>query len=78
MAESFLKTAISAQPSAFSYDGAGNRLKAVRNGVTTKYIYDAGGNLLAEADGNNVITKYYVYMNRGLGSGLHRLLKNSL
>ncbi|MBI4619434.1 MAG: RHS repeat-associated core domain-containing protein [Desulfobacterales bacterium] len=58
-------TAISGQQSAFSYDGAGNRLKAVRSGVETRYIYDAGGNLLAEADVNNVITKYYIY-----GAGL--------
>lgn len=49
----------------FYYDGAGNRLIATRNGVTTKYIYDATGNLLAEADSNNVITRYYVY-----GAGL--------
>jgi len=25
----------------FSYDGAGNRLKAIRNGIETRYIYDA-------------------------------------
>ncbi len=49
----------------FAYDGAGNRLSAVRNGVETHYIYDANGNLLAEADGNNVITRYYVH-----GAGL--------
>ena len=49
----------------FSYDGAGNRLRAVRSGVETRYIYDANGNLLAEADGNNVITCYYIH-----GAGL--------
>ena len=49
----------------FAYDGAGNRLRAVRGGVETRYIYDANGNLLAEADANNVITRYYVH-----GSGL--------
>jgi len=48
----------------FAYDGAGNRLQALRNGVTTRYIYDAKGNLLAEADGSNNITKYYIH---GLG-----------
>jgi RHS repeat-associated protein len=47
----------------FYYDGAGNRVQAARSGVTTRYIYDAKGNLLAEADGNNNITKYYVYGN---------------
>ncbi|MBI5196253.1 MAG: transglutaminase [Nitrospirae bacterium] len=49
----------------FYYDGSGKRLKAVRNGIETRYIYDTGGNLLAEADGNNNITKYYIY-----GAGL--------
>jgi RHS repeat-associated protein len=49
----------------FTYDGAGNRIRAVRSGVTTKYIYDATGNLLAEADGNNVIQRYYIH-----GAGL--------
>jgi RHS repeat-associated protein len=45
----------------YYYDGKGNRLKAVRNGVTTYYIYDMNGNLLAEADGNKNITRYYVH-----------------
>ncbi len=45
----------------FSYEGSGNRLQAVRSGVTTRYIYDMRGNLLAEADGNNNITRYYIY-----------------
>jgi RHS repeat-associated protein len=49
----------------FYYDGSGNRLKAIRSGVETRYIYDAGGNLLAEADGSNVITRYYIH-----GAGL--------
>ena len=45
----------------FYYDGAGNRLKATRSGVTTKYIYDAYGNLIAEADGENVIRRYSIH-----------------
>ena len=45
----------------YKYDGRGNRLEAIRNGVKTRYIYDASGNLLAEADGNNVIKKCYIY-----------------
>jgi len=49
----------------FYYDGSGNRLRAIRSGVETRYIYDAAGRLLAEADSGNVITKYYIY-----GSGL--------
>jgi len=39
----------------------GNRIKAVRNGVVTKYVFDAAGNLLAEANSSNVITRYYIY-----------------
>jgi len=56
-------TAISSQQSAlsFSYNGKGDRLKAVRNGVTTYYVYDMNGNVLAEADGSKAITKYYVH-----------------
>ena len=49
----------------FTYDGRGNRIEAVRNGIVTRYIYDASGNLLAEADGENRITRYYIY-GRGL------------
>lgn len=48
----------------FSYDGDSNRVQVVRSVVTTRYIYDASGNLLAEADGSNNITKYYIH---GLG-----------
>ncbi|NLD37093.1 MAG: RHS repeat-associated core domain-containing protein [Desulfatiglans sp.] len=47
----------------YFYDGMGKRVRAVRSGVTTKYIYDARGNLLAEADSNNVIQRYYIYGN---------------
>jgi RHS repeat-associated protein len=47
----------------FFYNGIGNRLKAIRSGVETRYIYGAGGALLAEADSNNNITKYYIYGN---------------
>ncbi|MBU3948143.1 MAG: hypothetical protein KJ826_07980 [Proteobacteria bacterium] len=56
----------------FTYDATGNRLKAVRNGVETRYIYDAGGNLIAEADSNNVITRYYIY-----GQGLMAMVTPS-
>lgn len=48
----------------FFYDGSGNRLRAIRGSVTTRYIYGVGGNLLAEADGLGNITKYYIH---GLG-----------
>ena len=49
--------------SQFFCDGSSNRLQAIRSGITTEYVYDAAGNLLAEADGNSNITKYYVYGN---------------
>ncbi len=49
----------------FSYDGRGNRLIATRAGVTTHYVYDPWGNLIAQTDGSNNITAKYVY-GRGL------------
>lgn len=48
----------------YRYDGIGNRLEATRNNVTTRYIYDLHGNLIAEADGANTIARYYIH---GLG-----------
>jgi RHS repeat-associated protein len=51
--------------STFVYDGVGNRISATRAGVTTKYIYDARGNLLAEANASNQIIRHYIY-GRGL------------
>jgi RHS repeat-associated protein len=48
-----------------TYDVTGKRLQATRNGVVTRYIYDASGNLLAEADGSNNIIRYYIH-----GAGL--------
>jgi len=48
----------------YQYDGVGNRLLATRDGVTTQYVYDAAGNLLAEADGTGTLQRYYIH---GLG-----------
>ncbi len=48
----------------FTYNGIGDRLRAVRSGTETRYIYDAAGNLLAEADNTGTITSYYIH---GLG-----------
>ncbi|MHC1727572.1 MAG: RHS repeat protein [Syntrophobacteraceae bacterium] len=45
----------------FSYDARGNRLKTIRDGIETRYIYDPFGNLLAEADSLNQITRKYIY-----------------
>lgn len=47
----------------FSYDGSNNRLEVNRNGTTTAYVYDVAGNLLAEAEGANTITRCYIYGN---------------
>jgi len=55
----------------FFYDGIGNRIKAIRGGVTTFYIYDPWGNLLAEADANG-ITRKYIY-----GKGLLAMATSS-
>ncbi|MDP2392136.1 MAG: RHS repeat-associated core domain-containing protein, partial [Methylococcaceae bacterium] len=52
---------ISQGTSSYVYDGIGNRIKATRNGQVTKYVYDAAGNLLAEANASNAITRYYIY-----------------
>jgi RHS repeat-associated protein len=54
----------------YQYDGVGNRLRATRGGVTTRYVLDVNGTLahvLAEADAAGTITAYYVY-GRGLVS----------
>ncbi|MBF0385413.1 MAG: hypothetical protein HQL27_06030 [Candidatus Omnitrophica bacterium] len=50
----------------YYYDGNGRRLKAFRNGVTTKYLYGADGNLLAEANEAGEIQRYYIYGANGL------------
>jgi RHS repeat-associated protein len=49
----------------YRYDGAGNRVEAIRNGNLTRYINSASGSILAEANGSNVIQAYYIY-----GAGL--------
>jgi RHS repeat-associated protein len=54
----------------YYYDGSGKRLKAIRDIVERRYIYDAAGNLLAEANSSNVIMKYYIY-----GAGLMAMAK---
>ncbi len=48
----------------YTYNGVGVRLSATRSGEETRYIYDAAGNLLAEADNTGTITRYYIH---GLG-----------
>ena len=46
---------------AFTYNGRGNRLQAVRGTETTRYIHDASGNLLAETNAENQVRRYYIY-----------------
>lgn len=51
----------------YTYDGLGNRLIRVKEGVTTRYVLDISGtlsNVLAETDGSGTITVYYIH---GLG-----------
>ena len=50
----------------YDYDGLNNRLKRSGNGETKLYIYDASGNLIAEADSEERITRYYIYGPNGL------------
>jgi len=56
-----LKTVTGTNPASFVYDGAGNRITATRDTVTTRYIYDPAGNLLATADANNTILSYFIH-----------------
>ena len=62
-------------PCQYSHDGVGNRLEAILDGVTTRYIYDVSGNLLAEADEHNTIIRYYIH---GLGLLAMVTLSNDL
>ncbi len=50
----------------FTYSDDGVRVKANRDGVITKYIYDADNNLLAEANDAGQIQSYYIYGANGL------------
>ncbi len=58
--------------SQYFYNRVGNRLKAINHGITTKYIYDARGNLIAEANARNAITRDYIY-----GAGLLAMIQNN-
>ncbi len=45
----------------WSYDGAGNRVGEVRNGVTTQYEYDAANELRKAHDATSAQTTYFEY-----------------
>ncbi|MCP3999409.1 MAG: RHS repeat-associated core domain-containing protein, partial [Gammaproteobacteria bacterium] len=67
-----LDTITGSSPASFTYDGANRRLSATRNGITTRYIYDPSGNLIATADTGNQIIAYFVY-----GQGLLAMINPS-
>lgn len=45
---------------AYGYDGMGRRVRKTRNGMTTKYVYDAQ-HVIAETDGAGNVTRDYTY-----------------
>lgn len=51
----------------YTYGETGHRVKAVRNGVTKKYIYGNGSRILAEADSAGAIKRYYIYRHGLIG-----------
>jgi len=53
-------TGAPAGPISYKYDAMGKRVAKTVNGVTTKYLYD-GNNLVAEIDGSNNVTAWYVH-----------------
>ena len=54
----------------YSYDANNNRLKVEVDDVDRYYIYDVANNLLAEADENKHIIRYFVH-----GSGLSQMIQ---
>ena len=54
----------------FYYDGAGNRLQAVREGTTTRYIYDASGTFWPRPMGQTILLDF-TFMDSGSLRWLH-------
>jgi len=52
-----------AMTATYTYNGLGQRVKKVVNGVTTIFHYDESGQLIAESSGSGAITAVYVYLN---------------
>ena len=44
----------------YTYDPSGRRIEKDVDGDTTTYVYD-GGNVIAEYDGNNNLTRKYIH-----------------
>jgi YD repeat-containing protein len=47
----------------YVYDTMNRRVKKTAYGVTTNYVYDQFGNLIAEADSSGSFTREYIYLN---------------
>jgi RHS repeat-associated protein len=48
----------------YVYNGFGQRVKKTVNGVTTIFLYDFDGNLIAESQADSIITSEYLYMGK--------------
>lgn len=58
------KALVNGQPvGEYVYDAMNRRVKKTAYGVTTNYVYDQFGNLIAEADSSGNITREYIYLN---------------
>lgn len=56
----------------YVYDGNNNRLMVTTGTDVRYFVYDAANNLLAEADANKVITRYYVH-----AQGLNQMIQGT-
>lgn len=56
----------------FIYDTDDRRVRRVEPGIETRFIYDSQGNVLAEADSKNNITRYFIH-----GLGLLAMVDNA-
>jgi len=65
-AENRLVTATNGTSSSYVYDGEGRRVKKTVGVVTTRLVYDQGGQLIGEYDGSGSLIKEYVYGGAGL------------
>jgi RHS repeat-associated protein len=47
----------------YSYNGLGQRVTKTASGLTTQYLYDTGGALMAELDDGGSVARDYIYLN---------------
>jgi RHS repeat-associated protein len=45
----------------YQYDGEGRRVVAVRDGITSRYVFHGDSKIVAEVDDGGAISRYYVY-----------------